>query len=850
MKAIVLGVSLAAALAASAADFTWLGKTANWKDALGWKNGNTGEEADWLDGQATIFPADAPIKDVVVDGDVTPGSLRIDGSYSFSGPGHLTVGGAFSVGAGATATFDGVSMSMTGSPVNGGAGTLELQGGATTMSRLSKTDKGDLVFNGGEHVVTASSTSAGSGAITVHLNDGHMAIEGGARVTVAAANTYGDNSGAVVEVNDGVFDVYKVGEFLHGFGDNYASSTSSKSSFTVRDKGTMIAKCFRLGKVQRATFNAYNQQYARTTLETGGVFVVHNFAMDSVNQRNDYCARLDFNGGTLVITNENSTRFTVSTGGGNWSNVVMSVKEGGARFRMDRKDCYADFQHDLTSGAEKDGGLTVSGVGFFYFGHPNWPSTYNGGVHLTGAGDICLIPSGHDGSFGAVPAEPTPNVFFESSGPILHFGESWATHPNRTFVIGTNQTAKIGVIGTKTARVTGVITGHAVSGSPSASRLWMLSNWPGCLEIGPEDGRTNTIGMVRVSGHLRHVAGTTLVTSNAPGKITDSAPLYVCGNGKSYNDAVGVLAVAGGTFKVTRSVWCDVSSYAQVIVTNGHFDVSATAEYLNGLNSPARTIVGGNGLMTCNQFRISQTSALLDGEPAAQVRLLKGGTLKLNKFWIDPAGFRYGTLLLDGGTLAARANTENFIGEDDAKGYWHTGIYVRAGANGAVVDTAGHTVRIKNPILSGAEADGGFTKKGEGTLTLNSTNSYNGVTRVDAGTLVFAHADGYPGGGIEISAAALKDSPRAAELINAVSIAFRAGAKIRVVEVDGVDPRAFGKRVVVAKALNPIASLPPVVLVDKDGNERDAGSDWRVSLSADGRTLSFGPASGMAIVVR
>lgn len=853
ISALTMALSAGLCLSAVAADFTWLGKTANWKDALGWKNGSTSAESDWVDGQNTIFPDSAPIKAVVVDGDVTPGALHIQSSYSFSGSGLLTLKGTFDVAAGAKATFNKVPIAASTDPLHGGAGALVFQDNSTTMKRLvsSGTGMGTITFNGGEHRITSKKTSS-TGDMGVHLNGGRVVVKGGAYVTVTNTHSFSANSGAVLEVEDGVFDLYKVGEYLHGFADTHGDSKSTNSIMTVRNKGTVIFKACRLGKVQRATFEEYGQTYGRTTLETGGVFVVHNFTMDSTAKRDDYCARVDFDGGTLVVTNENSTRFDISAAGGNWSNVVMNVKEGGMRLRIDRSDCYANFNHPLASAAEKDGGLSFFGKGYLYLGLTNWPSSYNGGVHLKSTTTCYLIPTGFDRAFGAVPPEPTPNVFFESTGPILQFGETWATHPNRTFQIGAKATANIGAAASKVGRIGGVITGSGTDGA--FGKLRVVNNWTGCVEIGPEDGRTNTIGMVQVDGWLRHVAGTTLVTSNNSSKTTTGAPLYVKGNGASFNASKGVLEIAGGTFRVTRSVWCDISSYGQVIVTNGHLDVSATAEFLNGLTSPGRTIIGGNGLMTCNQLRITQTTIREANEPAAQVHVLKGGTLKLNNFWLDVGNDNksqyQGVVLLDGGTVVARKDVVNFLGGDDQYGKWHRNIFVRAGANGAIVDTDGHTVTIKNPILSGAANDGGFTKRGVGTLTLNSTNSYNGVTRVDAGLLKFAHADGFPGGDLEVSAKALKDNARTAELINAVNLTFKDGAKVRVVDADEVGPEAFGKRVILAKAANPIASLPEVLIVDKDGTERPGGADWNVSLASDGKTLTFGAARGSVLLIR
>ena len=847
MKIEILKLSIAAVLSAQvvvAADDAWVGDpaSANWLDKLNWTSG------DWTEGNNAVFGSSS-VTAVNVNGPVSAAKVTVNGDYTFSGEGPLAVSGGFVVSKNTTATVDGVPVSVGGIPVNGGMGTLELKGGTSTFNRLVTTGAGTVRFNGGAHSITGTSTSASASVVALHFNDGHVVIDGGAHVTVAKSNSYSDNSGAVVEVDDGVLDMWNVGEFLHGFSDFYGSSTSHVSRLVIRNKGEVVAKAFRLGKVVRSTFERYGQDYARTVLETGGVFRVKNFSMDSAGTRHDYCSRVDFNGGTLIVTNINNSRFDVSTVGGNWSNCVFKVFEGGFRYQQPRSDCYANFYTPLQSGAEHDGGVTISGQGFLYFGNPSWPSAYNGGVHLVGTSGITLIPTGADRAFGAVPVVPTTNVFFEGSGPFLHFGDNWTLHPNRTVKISAGVKAKIGVVNNRVGRIGGVITGEGRNGS--LGRLHVVNNWPGCLEIGPMDGRTNTIGMIQVDGFLRHVAGTTLVTSNNPSKTYSEAPLYIRGNNSSFVGTRGVLEIAGGTFKVTQTVWGETAEYGQLIVTNGHADLTSMQEFHNGLGSPGRTIVSGKGMLSCSQLRISQTTEVKGAEPVAQIHLLTGGTLKLNNFWNDySSNSKYtGVVLLDGGTLMARKDAVNFLGETSKGNFWHTYVFVRAGANGAIVDTDGHAITIQNPILSGAVSDGGITKKGAGTLTLASTNTYNGVTRVEKGTLAFTHVNGFPGGHLEIPASALAAKDRTTPFVTMKTVNFRAGSKIRIVDVTDEAVETMQGIKTVATFTEACAALPELVVVDSHGNETPA-SPWVARLTDGGTTLKIGYVRGTVFVLR
>jgi autotransporter-associated beta strand protein len=122
--------------------------------------------------------------------------------------------------------------------------------------------------------------------------------------------------------------------------------------------------------------------------------------------------------------------------------------------------------------------------------------------------------------------------------------------------------------------------------------------------------------------------------------------------------------------------------------------------------------------------------------------------LSLNRFYIDLKYNRQvGSVVFNGGTVRARQNTVNFLGEttnavEAIHGKWLTNIIARV-RGGAIIDTAGFNIEIKSPLLAGMDEegdeglDGGLIKRGLGTLTLSGTNTYTGPTVVEAGTLLF-----------------------------------------------------------------------------------------------------------------
>ena len=157
--------------------------------------------------------------------------------------------------------------------------------------------------------------------------------------------------------------------------------------------------------------------------------------------------------------------------------------------------------------------------------------------------------------------------------------------------------------------------------------------------------------------------------------------------------------------------------------------------------------------------------------------------------------------------------------------------------------------RVCAITLEDVPTTGGVTKKGAGTLTLKGANTYGGTTRVEGGTLAFAHADGLPGGDIEFSSEAVAAATPGAPLLVADTLKLDEGKKIRITGVDQLTADTFGRMRTLVSVTTPMAAMPAVELVDSNGQAVSTG-DWHFSLSADGKTLKFGLACGLTILVR
>jgi len=144
-------------------------------------------------------------------------------------------------------------------------------------------------------------------------------------------------------------------------------------------------------------------------------------------------------------------------------------------------------------------------------------------------------------------------------------------------------------------------------------------------------------------------------------------------------------------------------------------------------------------------------------------------------------------------------------------------------------------------------AHGGLTKRGAGTLTLTTTNTYGGATRLAGGTLAFTHVNGLPSGGaLEFAAAGLTSGDRTVPLLTAP--AYNGGA-IRITEADTLDAETFGKMRTIARFDTALTALPELTLVKTDGTTL-SGNAWRIMLSADRKTLMFGVNRGLVLLLR
>ena len=129
---------------------------------------------------------------------------------------------------------------------------------------------------------------------------------------------------------------------------------------------------------------------------------------------------------------------------------------------------------------------------------------------------------------------------------------------------------------------------------------------------------------------------------------------------------------------------------------------------------------GGDGLLELKGGTLMVpgfTYISWDGGPLAEV----DGTTNINM-----------RLVMNGGTLKAWPNNDGNINTGDFVPKW---MRVTLGEGGAVIDTNGYDLPFQATNLTVVANDGGFTKKGAGTLKVEQGVFWHGPTKVLGGTL-------------------------------------------------------------------------------------------------------------------
>ena len=813
MRKAIIALLSASTAACLATDYTWLASplSANWLTDANWDQGAWDETAT---ANKAIFGASSQTS-VDVNGDLTAASVTVDGAdYTFGGAGTLMLNGPFTVAAGHAVTVTGAVAQTSGVLTERfnkmGGGTLALTGGGS-LGRIGVA-AGKLELRGGTFDVTypdgAEGQNGNQSPLIMHAENAELLVTDGATLRLFG-NPRTVKATGILRIENGTVSAEGQVPFWN------SSYTDSRSGQVIVGKG---------GRMKAYTWlNAgfSNADKVTTLVTTGGVMEVEQgLASNSGN----FSSTMLFDGGTLISRNFNFSSYKTKT--------LVKVGPGGIYLEVPSNlQSVGGFLH---SNGESDGGVHVNAHPVVYFSGTN---DHKGGTWLDGANNVYLCLDG-DGPLGAVPSTPTNNIFFVKSTDILvGNAANVRTHANRTVSIAPNAVAQFGVTAGSPFTIGGILSG------PTNSKVRTVHNWAGGpVVFDPGEGRVSSFGQLRVNHPTVLASGRMEMTQARNGAETGASVPEEQKGGSLWVASGHTFSITGGVFVANKSSKY-VTLQGNLTVTDGGVaDLDVQNDVLNAFGTPGTTTVARAGRLICKSFRLAQS---ISNPDSARLHLATGGVFEAIGFYIDEKTNPHARLDFDGGMLVSREGRGSFIGSSSM---WQSNVFAYVHSGGLVVSNA-HDIGIGVPLRSAAEQDGGIAKYGAGTLTISSTNTYNGATRLGGGTLAFLHAQGYPGGDLEIAAAAVQGT-LSAPLLTANVLAFREGKGVRVTEADTLDDKPFGPMKTVATFNTPLSELPSLTLVDSDGTEWTSSKQWCLQLADGGTTLKFGALSGTQVILR
>jgi len=274
---------------------------------------------------------------------------------------------------------------------------------------------------------------------------------------------------------------------------------------------------------------------------------------------------------------------------------------------------------------------------------------------------------------------------------------------------------------------------------------WALQINSGTLNFGNGSDAPNLNLNLAVSGQdneIGRTAGATGIFNMNSGTLTTAVRINT---GTTTSGSTGIVNQVGGTLNIGNQFQGANTAGGNSIVTVGggtmNINNGSGVFYVASRGNGSLT-VSSNGAVNCGKLDVSRNAAGNTSASSGTVNL-DGGTLSVTAVTnisanANTAGSPTATFNFNGGTLVAKAGAATPF----FQGCLITPVtpiktYVKAG--GAVIDDGGNNIIIAEPLLHdpalGGSADGGLTKLNTGTLTLTSSNLYNGDTIITAGTL-------------------------------------------------------------------------------------------------------------------
>jgi fibronectin-binding autotransporter adhesin len=728
----------------------------------------TASTATTLSGDANV------ISDVGLAAGGTTSSIRFNDPTARTvtiTSGTLTTGGVLMTSAAGTGTISGGSLKTTGA----GADLVLVQNSTSKSLNIGS----NIVDNSGSGLATAGAgtivlsgqnnytgkTSVGSGTVEFtkenSLYNNTPASWTASNISVNGGATLGLNVGGTGEFTaSDVATLSALGTTTGGLrnGSILALDTTNAaggafaltSPIANTNGGANVINLNKIGVNTLQLAAGPNTYTGTTTVSKGTLQMTGNNSLTggtAVVMGNDPTATFDLNGNNTTVgglTGGGTTGGKVSLGTGNLTVVSPSNATyagsftsagGGVNFNLGALGSAAVTQ-TLTGGGSTAGNLTVANgtVVLSPAAATTWGSATSNMVIAPGNGSSSVLTVGANANVvsqyimvGGDPATDAFNNFNNfNGGSGLSTGGVGTFNVNASSSHVTAQTLYIGTMARVSAATTTTV--NIGSTSPDASPI------------------------VELTGTVIPAYGISGAAGNQDGRS------FAITMATNQNDN-GVLNIAGANTQVK------IENGSSIIM--GRFYAQTATITQSGGNvtfySDAGTTVGGTGALifdTDNPTGNAQNFRyLLNGGTLTVPQIINANTFSVATVTNGAVVGPQGTIVLNGGTLAAAAHAGDVISDfitGTANGYAAPPT-VRIGANGGTIETNGATVQINagifhDPTLAAGVADGGLTVKSSvpgGILVLSpsftnantaagaqiSANTFNGPVNIVSGTL-------------------------------------------------------------------------------------------------------------------